>query len=87
MVCLRKQIWLVLLAAVVLASFSAAAAQSRDPKSQTAHAGHPLAELLDKRRVWLVVFRSRVVDVGNDSEHAIIEDVPKADPNPKGRFR
>ena len=87
MVCLRKQIWLVLLAAVVLASFSAAAAQSRDPKSQTAHAGHPLADLLDKRRVWLVVFRSRVVDVGSDSERAIIEDVLKADPKPKGRFR
>ncbi|HSK65247.1 MAG TPA: hypothetical protein VK893_15440 [Pyrinomonadaceae bacterium] len=64
-----------------------AAAQQNDSRPQTAHAGHSLTELLDKRRVLLVVFRSRVVDVSSNRERAIIEDVLKADPKPKGRFR
>ena len=34
----------------------------------------------------LVVFKSRVIDVG-DRERAIIEDVLKADPKPTGRYR
>lgn len=83
MVCLPKQKLFVLLAVLVLASCSAAAAQQ--PK--TAHAGHSLTEVLNKRRVLLVVFRSRVVDVSENRERAIIEDVLKADPKPKGRFR
>ena len=41
---------------------------------------------LDKRSVLLVVFKSRVLDVG-DRERAIIDDVLKADPNPQGRYR
>lgn len=45
-----------------------------------------LAEVRDKRNVLLVVFKSRVIDVG-DSERAIIDDVLKADPEPKGRYR
>jgi hypothetical protein len=85
MVCLPKQMRFVLLALIVLASCAAAAAQAND--TQTAHTGHSLNELIDKRRVVLVVFRSRVVDVGENRERAIIEDVLKADPKPKGRFR
>jgi hypothetical protein len=49
-----------------------------------AHASNALNELRDKRRALLVVFRSRVFEV-NDRERAIMEDVLKADPQPKGR--
>jgi hypothetical protein len=45
-----------------------------------------LAEVRDKHSVLLVVFKSRVIDVA-DRERAIIEDVLKADPHPKGRNR
>lgn len=38
------------------------------------------------RRALLVVFRSRIVDASGN-ERAIIEDVLKADPRPRGRFR
>ena len=87
MVCLPKQKPFVLLAVLVLASCSAAAAQQNTSQQKTAHSGHSLTELIDKRRVLLVVFRSRVVDVSENRERAIIEDVLKADPKPKGRFR
>jgi hypothetical protein len=87
MVCLLKQKQLVFLALLVFASCSTAATQQNDSQTQTAHAGHALNEVLDKRRVLLVVFRSRIVDVSENRERAIIEDVLKADPKPKGRFR
>jgi len=45
-----------------------------------------LDEVRDKRNVLLVVFKSRVLDL-SDREHAIIEDVLRADPQPKGRYR
>jgi hypothetical protein len=45
-----------------------------------------LSEVRDKRNVLLIVFKSRVLDV-NDRERAIIDDVLKADPEPKGRYR
>ncbi|HEU4508829.1 MAG TPA: hypothetical protein VFR78_11360 [Pyrinomonadaceae bacterium] len=45
-----------------------------------------MAELRDKRSALLVVFKSRVLDV-NDRDSAIIQDVLKADPYPKGRYR
>lgn len=45
-----------------------------------------LQEVRDKRNVLLVVFKSRVIDV-SDRERAIIDDVLKADPAPKGRYR
>lgn len=48
--------------------------------------GNSLEEVRDKRSALLVVFKSRVLDV-NDRERAIIEDVLKADPQPKGRYR
>ena len=87
MVCLPKQVRFISLALIVLVSWSAAAAQQNDSQPKSAHAGHSLNELLDKRRVLLVVFRSRIVDVSENRERAIIEDVLKADPKPKGRFR
>jgi hypothetical protein len=76
-----------LLAMVAFAScITAAAQQERVPAIQSAHAGNMLNELRDKRRALLVVFRSRVLDVGN-RERAIMEDVLKADPQPQGRNR
>jgi len=48
--------------------------------------GNSLEEVRDKRNALLVVFKSRVLDV-SDRERAIIDDVLKADPEPKGRFR
>lgn len=53
---------------------------------QTAADGNSLSEIRDKQNALLVVFRSRVIDV-EDRERAIIEDVLKADPYPKGRYR
>ena len=87
MVWLPKQVRFVFLALILLVSWTVAAAQQNDLQPKTAHAGHSLTEVLNKRRVLLVVFRSRVVDVSENRERAIIEDVLKADPKPKGRFR
>jgi hypothetical protein len=58
-----------------------AAAQARDLTL-----GNSLEEVRDKRNVLLVVFKSRVLDVSN-GERAIIDDVLRADPEPKGRYR
>lgn len=49
------------------------------------HVGQ-FSELRDKQRALLVVFKSRVISVDN-RDRAIIEDVLKADPRPKGRYR
>jgi hypothetical protein len=88
MACLRKHERLILLASVVLACVFATAGSVRAQTGEvrSAHAGHSLAELHDKHRALLVVFRSRVIDASG-GERAIIEDVLKADPHPKGRFR
>ena len=48
--------------------------------------GNSLEEIRDKQNALLLVFKSRVLDV-QDRERAIIEDVLKADPEPKGRYR
>src|SRR5829696_6671271 len=45
-----------------------------------------LEEVRDKRNALLVVFKSRVIDA-SDREGAIIDDVLRADPQPKGRYR
>jgi len=65
---------------VLLLCFSAAA------QAPDITLGNSLEEVRDKRNVLLVVYKSRVVDV-NDRERAIIDDVLKADPQPKGRYR
>ena len=65
---------------VLLLCFSAAA-QAPDPAI-----GNSLEEVRDKHNVLLVVYKSRIIDAG-DRERAVIEDVLKADPVPKGRFR
>lgn len=55
------------------------------PEDQNNHVG-TIAELRDKQRALLIVFKSRVVDV-NNRDRAIIDDVLKADAQPKGRYR
>jgi len=64
---------------VILVCISAAA---QDPAPHD----NSLEEVRDKRNVLLVVFKSRVIDV-SDRERAIIDDVLRADPQPKGRYR
>lgn len=54
-------------------------------EQQNNHVG-TISELRDKQRAWLVVFKSRVIDAGN-AEKAIIEDVLKAEAQPRGRYR
>jgi hypothetical protein len=86
MVWVRRQNAPVLLVALVLTTCVCAVAQERGARLQSAHAGSALAEVRDMRRALLVVFRSRVVDA-TGNERAIIEDVLRADPRPRGRFR
>jgi hypothetical protein len=63
---------------LLLCSFAAAQSAGAETNS--------LEEVRDKRSALLVVFKSRVLDV-SDRERAIIDDVLKADPEPKGRYR
>lgn len=69
---------------LLLICFSAAAQQpvgeSASPETNS------LAEIRNMQRALLMVFKSRVIDV-SDREHAIIQDVLKADPEPQGRYR
>jgi hypothetical protein len=83
MVCVRKQSALALL---VLTTCVCAVAQESGSRLQSAHAGTALSEVRDKRRALLVVFRSRILDASGN-ERAIIDDVLRADPRPRGRFR
>ena len=83
MVCVRKQSAVVLL---VLTTCVCAVAQEPGLRLQSAHAGMALSEVRDKRRALLVVFRSRILDASGN-ERAIIDDVLRADPRPRGRFR
>ena len=69
------------LALLVLFCCFTAAAQGLDLAD-----GNSLDEVRDKRRALLVVFKSRVIDA-SDRERAIIDDVLRADPEPKGRYR
>jgi hypothetical protein len=83
MVCVRKQSALALL---VLTTWVCAVAQESGSRLQSAHGGTALSEVGDKRRALLVVFRSRILDASGN-ERAIIDDVLRADPRPRGRFR
>jgi hypothetical protein len=86
MVCVHKHNALILLVVLALTTCVSAVAQDGKARVQSAHAGSSLAEVRDKRRALLVVFRSRVIDASGN-ERAILEDVLKANPRPKGRFR
>ena len=65
---------------ILLLSLSAAA------QAPDVTIGNSLEEVRDKRSALLVVFKTRVIDV-SDRERAIIDDVLRADPEPKGRYR
>lgn len=69
-------------APLLLLFLSSVSAVAQEPIAN----GNSLEEVRDKVNVLLVVFKSRVIDA-NDRERAIIEDVLKADPQPKGRYR
>jgi len=69
-------------ALVLLICFSAMA---QTPAGEGAHV-NSLAEVRDMRNFLLVVFNSHVLDV-SDRERTITQDVLKAQPTPKGRFR
>ena len=51
-----------------------------------AESTNSLIEVRDKHRALLVVFRSSVLDA-SDNERAIIDQVLKADPRPRGRYQ
>ncbi len=65
---------------VLLACFAVAAQESPAAEENS------LWEVRDKRNALLVIFKSRVLDV-SDREGAIIEDVLKANPEPRGIYR
>jgi hypothetical protein len=73
---------ILLLAFLVLIQSQSAHPQEQPPLDQR----KTLAEVRDKRRALLMVFRSGVLDATNN-ERAIVDQVLKADPEPKGRNR
>lgn len=70
---------------ILAACFVALGQTASASVSENNHTGS-LSELQDKQKALLVVFKSRVISV-DDRDRAIIEDVLKADPHPKGRYR
>ena len=69
---------------VLGSSFSVRPQGRTDNSKNDPQPGSPLAEVRDKRRALLLVFKSGVLDA-SDNERAIIDQVLKADPVPKGR--
>jgi len=57
--------------------------QERTLATSPEHPNSSLMEVRDKQRALLLVFRSGILDAG-DSERAIIDQVLKADPQPRG---
>ena len=58
--------------------------RTNDGKTENPHGS--LAEVRDKKRALLLVFKSGVLDA-SDNERSIIDQVLKTDPQPKGRNR
>jgi hypothetical protein len=71
---------------VLLICCSAAAQQPPVAESAPLPPENSLTEVQPLQSVMLVVFKSRVLDI-SDREGAIIQDVLKADPTPKGPYR
>jgi len=59
--------------------------QERTLATSPDHPNSSLMEVRDKQRALLLVFRSGILDAG-DSERGIIDQVLKADPQPRGRY-
>jgi hypothetical protein len=71
---------------VVLVSVNIAGQPEPAVEKQNNHVG-TISDLRDKRRALLVVFKSRVINVdGDNADRAIIDDVLKAHPAPRGRY-
>jgi hypothetical protein len=79
---IRRVHGLLLLALILLMPCQSARPQEQPPIDQR----KALAEVRDKRRALLMVFRAGVLDATNN-ERAIIDQVLQADPEPKGRNR
>ena len=73
---------------VLLACVAGVLGQPADAPADEAQNNHvgTISELRDKQRALLLVFKSRVIDA-SDGDRAVIDDVLKADPHPKGRHR
>jgi hypothetical protein len=71
---------------IVLLACAGSMAQPRPQVDERNNHVGTFSELSNKQRALLVVFKSRVIDVEN-AERGIIDDVLKADPEPKGRYR
>lgn len=82
---LRSENCLKLACAVFLNLFASLVVLGQPAASENNHTGS-LTDLRNKQKALLVVFKSRVINV-EDRDRAIIEDVLKADPQPKGRYR
>jgi len=78
---LQRQIGFSLISVVLVAHLAPIVCGQQN---SAAKASGSLTEVKDKRRALLLVFKSGVLDA-SDQEHAIIDQVLKADPQPKGR--
>lgn len=75
------------IAALLLLLISVSAFAQAPDVSPASDAGvNSLAEVRDKRNALVMVFRSGILNVAN-RERSIIDDVLKADPEPRGRHR
>jgi hypothetical protein len=84
--CFGARSGFLLVAILALVWCLSASAQNVAPKARADHSGDSLAEIRDKQRALLIVFRSNVLDAAND-ERAIIDLVLKANPQPRGRYQ
>jgi len=75
----------VVLATITFILLQSASGVRQSPTSPD-ESTNSLIEVRDKHRALLVVFRSSVLDA-SDNERAIIDQVLKADPRPRGRYQ
>jgi hypothetical protein len=75
---------LTIISLLLLGSSICALPQQRTDDAKNENQQGSLAEVRDKRRALLLVFKSGVLDA-SDNERSIIDQVLKADPAPKGR--
>jgi len=82
MIRLPRAVLLLVTSLILLQCVSGLPQASTAPAESTSS----LSEVRDKHRALLIVFRSSVLDA-SDNERAIIDQVLKADPRPKGRYQ
>ena len=79
---IRRFTQISLLTLLVLTHWHTVVPQERPPVNRVSE----LAEVRDKKRALLMVFRAGVLDA-SDNERAIVDQVLNADPEPRGRNR